>query len=58
MIDTILSQFYTADVVQKMGSYWYEICYSWSAFALIIIFAISAVVAFGVFLHIIMGWFR
>lgn len=58
MINTILSQFFTNDVVSNMGSYWYEIVYSWSVFALIVVFALSSLVCLWALISTLLRWFR
>lgn len=58
MISDILSHIFTPDVVATMGSYWYEVVYSWSVFAVLCAVCLCVVIGFWALIRSLMGWFR
>lgn len=57
MIDTILGGLYTPTVVEKMGDI-YPHVYSWSAFALVVLYALMGFFAFAALLCFFGRWFK
>ena len=57
MVDSILSLLYDSTVVDKMGDM-YPIIYSWSAFALTVVYVLTGFVAFCMLLHWLGRWFK
>lgn len=55
MVDSILSLLYDSAVVDKMGDM-YPIIYSWSAFALSLVYVLVGFVAFCMLLHWLGRW--
>lgn len=57
MVDSILSLLYNSTVIDKMGDM-YPIIYSWSAFALTVIYVLTGFVSFCMLLHWLGRWFK
>lgn len=57
MVDSILTLLYDSTVVDKMGDM-YPIIYSWSAFAVTMVYVLTGFVAFCMLLHWIGRWFK
>ena len=55
MVDSILSFLYDSTVIDKMGDM-YPIIYSWSAFALAIVYVLVGFVSFCMLLHWLGRW--
>ena len=55
MIDTVLSILYDSATVEKLGDM-YPIIYSWSAFALAMVYILTGFVAFCMLLHWLGRW--
>lgn len=55
MVDSILSLLYNSTVIDKMGSM-YQTIYSWSAFALAMVYVLTGFVAFCMLLMWIGRW--
>lgn len=57
MIDTVLSILYDSATIEKLGDM-YSTIYSWSAFALALVYVLMGFVAFCMLLRWIGRWFK
>ena len=55
MIDNILSLFFTQSVISAMGDY-YTMIYSWSVFALFVLFCLLGAVVFYSVIRTMLRW--
>lgn len=57
MVDGILNLLYNSTVIDKMGDM-YPMIYSWSAFALAMVYVLTGFVAFCMLLHWLGRWVK